>query len=476
MLNWGAKEKEIHFIENRMENLRETIKEAAGLYLKQLWEEIEEYFNIVSRIYNYAIRTELDIPRYKVLKRFNLVDNLYDPLYLPEILELAKYMKENNFEYFDSRWNTYGYFHHKHGYILKDLIQKLTLLSGKIKSARMQKLDKSIESTIQKSDDLILKSKKIFLIESLNNYDLIELEKYKEMINEAAYHQHFYKMIPVMLRTLFENLLWIIFRDSLDKKHIELYFNKHKSRVRDFSELIKLLDFLKENEFNPFCKNMINQNIIDILMKIKQIGNWSVHEVLAQVDPNFADEQKDSINRLLKALLVLYKSIKNKNIGISDDNVSKIKGKLWIRGKVEKEIMDLQVIDKEKEMDIVEKHLEARINGKTLIGGLEETFISIRAVNKSVRPIVINSYGLDIVEENHIVIINPFHSELKFLNTPLPWKLGDGESCNAYISRSAFKDIMKEQGWNYPLKVRAAFQTNDGKFYSKETIFEEFKI
>ena len=459
-----------------MEDLRNSIKEAGGLYLKQLYEEIEEYFQMVPRIYNYTIRTELDLPKHVILHKFNLLDNLYDPLYLPELLELTTYIKENNFEYFDSRWNTYGYYHHTHGYKLKELISKLKPLSDKILLARNQKLDQTIKNVLKSDNERIVKSSKLFITEVLDKYDLVELENYKNLINEAAYNKHFYKLLPILLRTLFENLLWIIYRDSLNKKHIELYFNKYKSRVRDFSELIKLLDILKDKDFNPYCKNIINQGTIDFLNKIKQIGNWSVHEVLEQIDPNFADEKKDATNRVLNALIVLYKSIKNKEILINEENITKIRDKLHLKSEKEKEIMDTEVVQKRDEVSIVIKDLEASINSRTIIGGFDDIFISIKAVNKTIRPIIINSYGIEIINKEVVVIISPFHSKLKFINTPLPCRLRDGESCNAYISRPAFEAIMKEQSWLYPLNVRAVFQTNDEKFFSEEISLKKIKV
>ena len=51
--------------------------------------------------------------------------------------------------------------------------------------------------------------------------------------------------------------------------------------------------------------------------------------------------------------------------------------------------------------------------------------------------------------------------------TQLPCKLEDGESCHAYLTRKSFEESMKQEGWKYPIKVRARFGTNDGEFYSE---------
>lgn len=61
------------------------------------------------------------------------------------------------------------------------------------------------------------------------------------------------------------------------------------------------------------------------------------------------------------------------------------------------------------------------------------------------------------------------------LNPTLPYKLQDGESCQAYLSRKDLEGIMKEEDWNYPIKVRALFNTNDGKFFSDTLELKEIK-
>ena len=317
-----------------MEDLRKSIKEAGGISLKQLYEEIEQYFVMLPKIHEYPIKLELNKPRHEILYEFDLIDKLYDPLYLPEVLKLAEDMKENNFNFFESHWNTHGYYHHTHGYKLKEIIKNLTSIANKIKEARIKKLDSALEKVIKLSTKELTETPKLFIDIKLDDFDLSEFERYRDLINKAAYHHSFYNLLPIMLRTLFENVLWSIFREGLDKKHTELYYNKYKRRVRDFSELIYLLDFLKDKDLDPYCKNIINNNSIDILKKIREIGNWTVHEILEQIDKNFADEWKDKLNRILEGLALLYKNIKGKNVFIAEQsNIIKIKQKLNIKTK-----------------------------------------------------------------------------------------------------------------------------------------------
>jgi len=113
------------------------------------------------------------------------------------------------------------------------------------------------------------------------------------------------------------------------------------------------------------------------------------------------------------------------------------------------------------------KLLEVSIHPTSLIQiDLNDVFITIKAVNKSVRPIVVNSYGLYFVKEEYIYFILANSIPNRGLCDWLPKKLLDGESCQALISRNNFEQEMKENKWSYPLEVKAFFHTNDGRFYS----------
>jgi len=124
------------------------------------------------------------------------------------------------------------------------------------------------------------------------------------------------------------------------------------------------------------------------------------------------------------------------------------------------------------------KILEVSIHGAALMPTIDDDiYISINAVNKSVRPIIIKSYGVDIPKKNKVVYFIPTSFQLKYLmiNPKLPYKLQDGESCPAYLSRKDMEGLMKEEGWKYPIKVRALFNTNDGKFFSDTLELNEIK-
>lgn len=166
----------------------------------------------------------------------------------------------------------------------------------------------------------VLKYENMFINIDTKDYQLPEYNEFIELINLSAYDDKFYRILPVLLRTLFENLLYDIFQTGLKDKHKTLYLLKSQNRARDFSQLIGLLNILKDKDFKSFHKDSINQNTISELKKIQIFGNWTVHEFLQLVDKDFAVKWKDRVNRILKTFLVLYKRIKNQSIEITDQS------------------------------------------------------------------------------------------------------------------------------------------------------------
>lgn len=116
------------------------------------------------------------------------------------------------------------------------------------------------------------------------------------------------------------------------------------------------------------------------------------------------------------------------------------------------------------------KQMEVSVHGAAIMPTLDDdVYIAIEAVNKSVRPIIVKSYGLDIPKTGKVVyyIATTFKPKYLEINTHLPCKLEDGESCKGFLSRKDFEGLISEEGWDYPIEARAIFNTNDGKFYSE---------
>ena len=91
-----------------MEDFKESIKLLAKYDFDNLIEEIKEYFEMIKKLKD-EVGKKLNKPKEEVLKEFSLSEqNLDDPLYIPEMLNLAYQIKENNFNNFSNNWNTYS--------------------------------------------------------------------------------------------------------------------------------------------------------------------------------------------------------------------------------------------------------------------------------------------------------------------------------------------------------------------------------
>lgn len=315
-----------------MENLINEIQKLLGAPLTELYLEFEEYFEMIKKILDYDIKRILNLPRSRILKKFSLTEEkLREPLYLPEILLLTEFIKENNFNYFQRNWNTYGYYHYDHGYKLKEILEELRPFAEDIKQYRKMRMIKILDKASKEKLEITAKPRIQLIEENFEQFRLPEFKDFKDLINKAAGHPDFYRILPILFRCLFENILYYIFRDGLSNSHREFSFLKAKNRPRDFSELIVLLNILK-NELKPYCRETISPKLIEILDEIREFGNRNVHEILDVIDEEFPKKWKKKISLVLKPLIVLYKNVKDEKIEIKDDYVlRKIKKELNIR-------------------------------------------------------------------------------------------------------------------------------------------------
>ncbi len=57
---------------------------------------------------------------------------------------------------------------------------------------------------------------------------------------------------------------------------------------------------------------------------------------------------------------------------------------------------------------------------------------------------------------------------------PITSKLEDGDDSQAFLSRREFEEFVDENGWEYPIKIRSYFNTNDGEFFSEILELDKF--
>ncbi|MFX1504389.1 MAG: hypothetical protein ACFFDH_25745 [Promethearchaeota archaeon] len=354
-----------------IEEFRKIIKNELENLWKIVHREVNEYFDVID-FANITYRknyTKLSKPER---------DFLNDPLNIPEIYKLLYSIKENNFNYFDSDSVTKDYNHYRHGYYIRDhLLIPLEPIVKRVESFRIETFNRILENQ-EKSE-----VKKIFIVHDFQDYELKHYDYYINIINGIAYHKVFYIILPNLLRCVFENLLYDIYQTALDKKHTQFFFLKGQTRARDFSQLIALLNILKDKDFQPYHKNSLNQSVIDVLKKIQKFGNLTVHQILRQIDKDFAKQWQQKINRVLLGLLVLYKNIRNKNLEITDqETLTKINKALNMVQSLEK-IRDISITN--KEMSIQEYLLSKKLNrdvDKTLaIGYFMEKYKNLKYYN-----------------------------------------------------------------------------------------------
>lgn len=314
-----------------IEEFRKIIKNELGNLWEVVQREVNEYFNII---------VFADITYRKNYNKLNKPekDFLNDPLNIPEIYKLLYFIKENNFDYFDRNSITKNYNHYEHGYFIRDnLLIQLEPILKRVESFRIDTFNKILEN--QKKFEI----KDKFIAYDLKDYGLMYYDSYINIINGIAYHEDFYIILLNLLRCLFENLLYDIFQKVIDKKHTEFFFLKSQSRARDFSQLIALLNILKDRDFKPYHKDSLNQNVINVLKEIQMFGNWTIHQILRQVDKDFALQWEQKINRVLLILLVFYNKIQDETLEITDqDTLLKIKKALNLEKSIEQEEIKLK--------------------------------------------------------------------------------------------------------------------------------------
>ena len=154
---------------------------------------------------------------------------------------------------------------------------------------------------------------KINLSDNLNNYygSLIYL------INLVAHKNKSYKIIPFLLRKLFENLIYHIFQKALNKLHQKFYF--YKNRPRSFSELIKLFNYFRNEELLEYHNGAIDDDLMQFLKLIRSKGNLAVHQLFYEINDEMINTWEKKTNNLLKNLFFILENVPKKEILIDDE-------------------------------------------------------------------------------------------------------------------------------------------------------------
>lgn len=191
-----------------------------------------------------------------------------------------------------------------------------------------------IERIQKVGEEKIQENKKMFIETDFFQYQLPDYDEIKNLINICAYHPEFYKLLPNLIRNLFENLLRDVFSACLATKYTTLFISKDQGRVKNLSKLIDLLNILK-SEFESLYGTKIPDEIFNNLIIFKKKANHNVHEIQTVIEPNYAEKNKHKHNITLNILLQLYRRIntaRKKIENIEPNLLKKIEDKKISRG------------------------------------------------------------------------------------------------------------------------------------------------
>lgn len=159
-----------------------------------------------------------------------------------------------------------------------------------------------------------------FIKTNFTAHQLPVFDKYKSYINQCERNSNLYRLVPLLLRNLFENLLYHIFFHGLYREHHEYIYTKHHSRPKNLSELIAFLDILKYDiEFRKIHVNTITQNTITYLKNIRKKGNETIHIIVDQLKRKQLNDLKEDVELTLDALLHLHTNLKGQNFKITQE-------------------------------------------------------------------------------------------------------------------------------------------------------------
>lgn len=270
-----------------MEELRNKIREIAGVILDNLYKEISNYLIIKEHIHDNEVRQELNLPVDIILSRFGLkIDTLFDPIYLPEQLKLAYYIKENNFEYFkDYHFVEYNYNHYEHGYELKNILNNLTLIIDMVKTLRNIEFEKQLNVTdIQKNN---LNS----IREQIKNLDL---EKYIE--ENLIYAIDHFEKGDFLASALISSRIIVYGIDKIPSKNSDSDDKTiFKGSVKDKIEFLRKKDIIGKKE---------QDKKLNIVKYVKKARDFLVHDIKRFPD---ASESMALLGDCLDILKILKK-------------------------------------------------------------------------------------------------------------------------------------------------------------------------
>ncbi|MCP6719034.1 MAG: ATP-binding protein [Patescibacteria group bacterium] len=259
---------------------------------------------------------------------------------------------------------------------------------------------------------------------------------------------------------------------------------------RDVHELRRDIVSFANSEVGGYILYGIRDDPFELIGMIRgevdKLKNTIDHIINLKIDPRLDPPPISHPIYLNNNLYVLGVQVFPKQSGIyairRNNNSNKPDFRLysfWIRSDGRKRQISMEEVNSYIiKTDPYKKRIEVRIHINTFLPDLgKERLISINGVNKSIRPIIVNSYGFQVKNDNDKglgLFIQPpnLHPGTRF-NTSLPIKLQDGELCSAYYPIKNLKEDLAENNITLPISIKGVINTTDGMFYSEEKELSE---
>ncbi len=280
-----------------------------------------------------------------------------------------------------------------------------------------------------------------------------------------------------------ENDLKVLQNDPYNLEDMNIEYKEQYNR--DTSELRRDVVSFANSETGGYILYGIKDDPFEIIGmtrgEVDKLKNTIDHIINKNIDPRLDPPPISNPIYLYNNLYVLGLQVFPKQSGIyairrssNPNNPDFRLYSFWIRSDCRKRQLSMEEVNSYIiKTDPYKKRIDVNINFNTFLPDMGmERLISISGLNKSVRPIVVNSYGFHVEADNDkglALYIRPpnQHPGTRF-NTRLPIKLQDGDSCSAYYSITNLREELSEHNITLPITIKGVINSRDGMFYSEE--------
>ncbi|KKN27466.1 hypothetical protein LCGC14_0864380 [marine sediment metagenome] len=285
-----------------------------------------------------------------------------------------------------------------------------------------------------------------------------------------------------------KNDLEILQNDPYNLEDMNIEYKKQHNR--DLNELRRDIVSFANSEVGGYILYGIRDDPFELIGitrgEVDKLKNTIDHIINHKIDPRLDPPPISHPININNNLYVLGVQVFPKQSGIyairRNNNPNNPDFRLysfWIRSDGCKRQISMEEVNSYIiKTDPYKKHIDVKIHFNTFLPDRSmERLISINAVNKSVRPIIVNSYGFHVEDNNDnglaLFIQSPNrHPDTRF-NTPLPIKLQDGDLCSAYYPIKDLREDLAELKITLPITIKGVITTPDGMFYSEEKELSE---